>query len=128
MPTQLHASNTTGCLTVKAHRGDGSVLLGLNHENHLTEQLARYAVECIGADGKTEPLLNRVRFKTLFTSAAVAEDRKWAPIGKPLFQESRWVDCPLLGRPGGYDYRLSQVTATFQANLPFCPRQSKSAL
>ncbi len=72
MPTQLDAANTKDGLTVKAHRGDGSVLLGFDLEDHLTEHLAGFAVERTGPDGKTAPLLNRVSFQTAFTSATTA--------------------------------------------------------
>ena len=57
MPTQLHAANAKDGLTVKAHRGDGSVLIGFNLENHLPAPLAGFAVEHAGPDGKREPLL-----------------------------------------------------------------------
>jgi hypothetical protein len=72
MPTQLHAANAKDGLIVKAHRGDGSDLLGFNLEDHLTEHLAGFAVQRTRSDGKPAPLLNRVSFQTAFTSATTA--------------------------------------------------------
>lgn len=72
MLTQLRATNANDGLTVKAHRGYGSVLLGFNLEDHLTEHRGGFAVQRTGPDGKTAPLLNRVSFKTAFTSSTTA--------------------------------------------------------
>jgi len=112
MPTQLHAANAKDGLTVKAHRGDGSVLPGFNLEDHLTEHLAGFAVRRTGPDGKTAPLLNRVSFKTAFTSATTAQDRKWTPTDKAPFQKFWWVDFPPLSRPGEYRYEVTAIFIT----------------
>jgi len=100
MPIQLHAASAKDGLTVKAHRGDGSVLLGFNLEDHLTEHIAGFAVQRTGPDGKTAPLLNRVSFKSAFTPATTAKDRKWTPTDKAPFQKFCWVDFPPLNQPG----------------------------
>ena len=114
MATQLHATNAKDGLTVKAHRGDGSVLLGFNLEDHLTEHLAGFAVQRTGPDGKTEPLLNRVSFKTAYTATTTARDRKWTPTDKAPFQKFWWVDFPPLSQPG--EYRHGVTAMRFKAD------------
>lgn len=109
MPTQLHAANTHNGLTVKAHRGDGSVLLGFNLEDHLAEHLAGFAVQRTGPDGKTEPLMNRISFKSALTAASTAKDRKWTPTNQAPFQKFWWVDVPPLDQPGEYRYAVTAM-------------------
>ena len=41
--SSLHATSAKYGLTVKAHRGDGSVLLGFNRAAHLTAPQSRFA-------------------------------------------------------------------------------------
>jgi len=86
MPNNLHAANSNDGLTVKGHRGDGSALLAFNLEDHLTEHLAGFAVERTGPDGKTAPLMNRISFKTTYTAATTAHERKWTESTKAPFQ------------------------------------------
>lgn len=109
MPTQLHAANAKDGLTVKAHRGDGAVLLGFNLEDHLAEHLAGFAVWRTGPDGKKSPLLNRISFSSALTAASTAKDRRWTPTDKAPFQKFWWVDFPPLSQPGEYRYDVTAM-------------------
>ncbi len=85
----LHTTSAAGGLTVTAHRGDGSVLLAFNLEEHLTDHLAGFAVQRTAPGGKPEPLLNRLSFGTRYTAATTAADRRWRPSDRAPFQKFR---------------------------------------
>ena len=108
MPNNLHVANSQQGLTVKAYRGDGSCLIAFNLDDHLVADLAGFAIQRTSPDGKSEVLLNRLSFKSKYTSATTATERKWTPTTKAPFQKFWWVDFPPSNRAGEYRY---QVTA-----------------
>jgi PLD-like domain len=122
----LHTANTDSGLTLKIHRGDGSALLAFNLEDHLTDQLAGFAVKRTGPDGKSAFLLNRLSFDTAFTAGTTAKDRVWTPSDKAPFQKFWWVDFPPSGISGEYRYEVTVMRFSGSSNS-LKPDQSVNA-
>lgn len=108
MPT-LHTTASGDGLTVKAYRGDGSVLLAFDLADHLVDHLAGFAIRRTAPDGHAEPLPNRLSFETHYTAATTAHDRKWTPSDAAPFQKFWWVDFPPGGAPGPYGYEVTAM-------------------
>src|SRR4051812_16974936 len=102
MPTQLHAANAKDGLTVKAECRDSSVLPGLNLEDHLTEHRVLFP-SIASVRTKPAPLVNRVSFRTAFTSATFANNNNLFDVTKagPKFS---YLCIFAAKRPGPYEF------------------------
>ena len=100
-------------LTVKAHRGEGAVLLAFDATRELARDLAGFAVEYTAPDGKTHPLTNRLTFEDPIVAETtperrqeIATDTREAPL-----QKFHWVHYPppqQIG-PGSFRYRVTAM-------------------
>lgn len=109
MPNPLYTANAHQGLTVKAHRGDGACLLAMNMEDHLTEDLAGFAIVRTAPNGKKRQLMNRLSFKTNYTAATTAKQRKWWPTDEAPYQKFWWVDFPPENLAGEYRYEVTAM-------------------
>ena len=105
----LHSAVTQSGFTFKAYRGCGSVMLTFNLEDHLTDNLAGFAIRRTGADGKSEWLMNRLSFDFGYTSKSTAKDRKWTPSNEAPFQKFWWVDFPPTDEDGTHTYTATVI-------------------
>jgi hypothetical protein len=100
-------------LTVKAHRGEGAVLLAFDATRELARDLAGFAIEYTTPDGKTHPLTNRLTFDDPIVAETtperrqeIATDTREAPL-----QKFHWVHYPppqQIG-PGSFRYRVTAM-------------------
>lgn len=88
--------STHGGLTVKAHRGEGAVLLAFDVTPELARDLAGFAVEYTTPTGETHPLTNRLTFDDPIVAETtpeqrheIATDTRLAPL-----QKFHWVHYP----------------------------------
>jgi PLD-like domain len=110
MPSTLTSINTAGGLTVKAYRGDGACMLAFNLEDHLTDNLAGFAITRQGPeDTSPQPLWNRLSFSSTLTSATTAAKRRWFPSTEAPFQKFWWVDFFPSSAPGDYIYEVTAM-------------------
>jgi PLD-like domain len=96
-------------LTLKAYRGDGAVLLAFDLDQHLTPNLAGFAVQCSPPNGPAAYLLNRLSFDTPITASTTPQQRQWTPSNLAPFQKFRWMDFPPNVVPGTYTYTVSAM-------------------
>jgi hypothetical protein len=108
MSNTYRISSSRGGLTVTAYRGDGSVLLGFDLDQHLTRDLAGFAIR-LTAPG-TEPiyLKNRLSFDKPIRHNSTPEDRQaaWTDSDRAPFQRFRWQHFPTDVVPGTYKYEV----------------------
>jgi hypothetical protein len=106
------APESKAVLTVKAHPGDGSVLLGFNLETNHPENLAGFSIKRTSPDGKADFLPNRLNFGQAVTKKMTVEQQHqlWTPSDQAPFQKFHWVDFPASSETGTYHYT---VTAMF---------------
>lgn len=127
MQDSIQVAAAQNGLTLKAFRGDGGVLLAFDLDQHLTANLAGFAVECTPPNGPAAYLLNRLSFDTTITAATTAQDRVWTPSNLAPFQKFRWMHFPTELAPGTYTYTViamyfgpggsTQLTAGVSANI-----------
>jgi hypothetical protein len=112
MPRAQMAPESKEGLTVKAHPGDGSVLLGFNLETSHPDNLAGFSIKRTSPDGKAEFLPNRLSFGQPVTKKMTVEQQHqlWTPSDQAPFQKFHWVDFPSSSQAGTYHY---SVTAMF---------------
>ena len=79
MQNSIQVAAAQDGLTLKAFRGDGGVLLGFDLDQHLTANLAGFAVQCTPPDGTAAYLLNRLSFDTAITATTTPQQRTWTP-------------------------------------------------
>ena len=106
----IHIAAAQNGLSLKAYCGDGMVLLAFDLDQHLTPNLAGFAIQCTSPDGSATYLPNRLNFANAITSETTPEERTWTPSNLAPFQKFRWIDVPANLRPGTYTY---QVTAMY---------------
>jgi phosphatidylserine/phosphatidylglycerophosphate/cardiolipin synthase-like enzyme len=99
-------------LRLRAYHGDGAVLLAMDLDEADAKNLAGFAIQYRGADGKTHPLSNRLSFESQDPSKMTATTRKWYPSDQAPFQKFWWADFPR-SEPGQRTY---EVTAMYRGD------------
>lgn len=102
-------SNTQDGLSVKAYGGDGAVMLAFNLDEHLTQDLAGFAIQCTPPDGPSFYVPNRLNFSTAVTAATTPEQHIWTPSNEAPLQKFRWVEFPPDLMPGFYQFEVSAM-------------------
>ncbi len=109
MQNSIQVAASQDGLTLKAFRGDGGVLLGFDLDQHLTTNLAGFAVQCTPPDGQAAYLLNRLSFDTPITATTTPQQRTWTPSNLAPFQKFRWMHFPTDVVPGTYSYTVTSM-------------------
>jgi phosphatidylserine/phosphatidylglycerophosphate/cardiolipin synthase-like enzyme len=109
-----HISVAKGGLTVTAYRGDGSVLLGFDLDQHLTDNFAGFAVKLTAPGSPPAYLMNRLSFDKPLAHDSTPQQRQaaWTPSNVAPFQKYRWQHFPKDVVPGAFQY---EVTAMYFA-------------
>ena len=85
---------TVDGLTVKAYRGDGAALLAFDVDEHLADDLAGFAVQCVAPSGERYPILNRLSFEQRITADTTPRQRRWTPTDVAPLQKFHWAHFP----------------------------------
>ena len=109
MQDSIQVAAAQNGLTLKAYRGDGGVLLAFDLDQHLTSNLAGFAVQCTPPNGPAAYLLNRLSFDILITAATTPQQRQWTPSDLAPFQKFRWMHFPADLAPGAYSYVVTAM-------------------
>ncbi|MDB6065280.1 MAG: hypothetical protein JWR26_1488 [Pedosphaera sp.] len=125
-PNAIHVASVNNGLSVKAYRGDRSVMLAFDLDQHLTTDFAGFAVQRTTPDGTSEYLQNRLSFDQHLTSATTPEERVWTPSDQAPFQKYRWVDFPPEVSPGAYTYQVTAMYLQPGGKLESGPQASAS--
>ena len=106
-----HVSVSKNGLTVTAYRGDGSVLLGFDVNEHQTDNLAGFAVKLTAPGCPPSYLLNRLSFdKPLgHDSSPTQRQKSWTPSNEAPFQKFRWQHFPKDVVEGLYQYEVTAM-------------------
>jgi phosphatidylserine/phosphatidylglycerophosphate/cardiolipin synthase-like enzyme len=98
-------------LTVTAYRGNGSVLLGFDVNEHQTDNLAGFAVKVTAPGSAPAYLLNRLSFdKPLgHDSSPSQRQQAWTPSNEAPFQKFRWQHFPKEVAEGFYQYEVTAM-------------------
>jgi phosphatidylserine/phosphatidylglycerophosphate/cardiolipin synthase-like enzyme len=107
MPEYLR--ETSEGLTLKAYRGDGCALLAFDVAEPLVDDLAGFAVEYETPDGRTLPLLNRLRFDGQITAETQPFQRRWTSTWRAPLQRFQWVHFPPEVPDGEFRYRATAM-------------------
>ena len=117
----IHTASLRDGLSVKAYRGDGALLLAMDLNEHLTQDLAGFAIRCIPPQGEAYYLSNRLNFINGPHAASTPEERVWTPSNLAPFQKFRWVHFPPNVRDGTYTYEISAMYFTKGQDLKTGP-------
>ena len=109
MTQQLHAQGTSQGLTLKVYRGDRSAFLAFDLDQHLTPNLAGFAVQVTEPSGKTFYLPNRLSFDQGVHADTKPEERTLTPSNLAPFQKFSWFHAPSIVQPGSYRYTATAV-------------------
>lgn len=113
MANTHHISASKEGLTVTAYRGDGSVLLGFSLDEHLTKNLAGFAVKMTAPGCKPAFLKNRLNFQGVKSDSTPDERLSaWTDTNLAPLQRFRWQHFPGEVSEGDYKY---EVTAMYFA-------------
>ncbi len=85
------------------------MLLAFDLDQHLTANLAGFAVQCTPPNGPAAYLLNRLSFDTPITAATTPQARQWTPSNLAPFQKFRWKHFPADLEPGAYTYTVTAM-------------------
>ena len=98
-------------ITITAYRGDGSVLLGLDLDEHLTDHFAGFAIRWTAPGAAPSYLENRLSFDKPLGSQSTPGERQaaWTSSDKAPFQRFRWQHFPPSPVPGDHVYEASAV-------------------
>src|SRR4051812_40461456 len=98
-------------LTVTAYRGDGSVLLGFDLDEHLTKDFAGFAVRMTAPGCPPAYLKNRLSFDKPVSQDSTPEERLavWTDSNLAPFQRYRWQHFPKDVSAGTYRYEVSAM-------------------
>jgi hypothetical protein len=115
MSRTISTTTTQGGLSVQAYVGDANVLLAIDLDQHLTANLAGFAIQRTDPAGKPTYLMNRINFGSNLTKTANAKTvvAEWTPSNLAPFQKFRWIDFPSDSAVGSYRY---DVTAMYFAD------------
>ena len=100
---------TVDGLTVKAYRGDGAALLAFDVDEHLADDLAGFAVQCVAPSGERYPILNRLNFEQRITADTTPRQRRWTPTDVAPLQKFHWAHFPRDVTPGAFTYRTTAM-------------------
>jgi hypothetical protein len=100
MQDSIQVAAAQNGLTLKAYRGDGGVLVAFDLDQHLTSNLAGFALQCTPPNGPAAYLLNRLSFDIPITAATTPQERQWTPSNLAPFQKFRWMHFPADLAPG----------------------------
>lgn len=89
----------------------------MNLEDHLTDDLAGFAIKRTDPKGNSEPLMNRLSFRTEYTAKTKAGARKWFPSDEAPFQKFWWVDFPPKDIDGEYRYDVTAMRFTGETSI-----------
>jgi hypothetical protein len=103
--------STQDGLTVKAHRGEGAVLLAFDVTPELAPALAGFAVEYTAPDGRSHTLVNRLTFGDAIVAETTPEQRQQiaTKTTEAPLQKFHWVDFPPNVMPGVFSYRVTAM-------------------
>lgn len=87
-------------LSLKAYRGDGSVLLAYDLDSSQTPGLAGFSIQRTAPDGTSSYLLNRLNLTVPVTNQTTPVQRPYTPSNQAPFQTFRWFDLPSEVIPG----------------------------
>jgi hypothetical protein len=105
-----HISASNEGLSVTAYRGDGSVLLGFSLDEHLTKNLAGFAVKMTAPGCKPAFLKNRLNFQGVRRDSTPAERLSaWTDSNQAPFQRFRWQHFPGDVSEGEYKYEVTAM-------------------
>ncbi len=107
MSSQPQRLTTQDGLTVKAYRGDGSILFAFDLDESMTPGLAGFAIQCTPPGKSAFYLSNRLNFASATTSATTPEQREWTSSLQAPFQKFSWVEFPPENEPGVYCYTIT---------------------
>ncbi len=98
-------------LSMRAYRGDGSVLLAFDMPKKPDASFRGFAIECKPPKGQAFWLKNRLSFANKITRETdPAQRQQWAtPSNQAPFQKFRWIDFTSWGDPGVYTYRAAAM-------------------
>jgi phosphatidylserine/phosphatidylglycerophosphate/cardiolipin synthase-like enzyme len=117
MAPSLHTAGSHDGISLTVYRGDGAALLAFDLEEHLTPDLAGFAVRCTPPHGTPSYLLNRLNFSREVTATTRPEEREWTPSDQAPFQKFRWTHFPSHVVPGRYRYEVSAMYFTGGSGL-----------
>jgi len=127
MQDSIQVAAAQNGLSLKAYRGDGGVLLAFDLDQHLTANLAGFAVQYTPPHGPAAYLLNRLSFDIPIIATTTPQQRRWTPSNLAPFQKFRWMHFPTELGPGAYTYTVTamyfgpggpiQLTAGASANI-----------
>jgi hypothetical protein len=111
MSNTHHITSSQAGLSVTAYRGDGSVLLGFDLDEHLTKGLAGFAVRLTPPVGQPYYLKNRLSFDKPLGHNSTPQERQaaWTDSDQAPFQLFRWQHFPKEVVPGNYRYQVSAM-------------------
>jgi phosphatidylserine/phosphatidylglycerophosphate/cardiolipin synthase-like enzyme len=109
MAGTLNTSSHKDGLSVKAYQGDGAVMLAFDLDEHLTQNLAGFAVQFTPPKGKPSYLLNRLNFSRGIHAGTTPGQRMWTPSDQAPFQKFRWVDFPADVPDGTAQYTVTAM-------------------
>jgi hypothetical protein len=105
----IHVASVSDGLSLKAYRGDRSVMLAFDLDQHLTDHFAGFAIQRTSPDGQSEYLPNRLSFTQNLTNQTTPAQRVWTPSNQAPFQKYRWVEFPPNVMPGAYNYEVTAM-------------------
>jgi hypothetical protein len=109
IPSTQPAADSQAVLSLKAYRGDGSVLLAYDLDQSQAAGLAGFAILRTTPDGKSNYLLNRINFNTPVTNQTTPAQRPYTTSDQAPFQTFRWFDLPSEVSPGQYTYTVTAM-------------------
>jgi len=109
MAGATNVSGNNGGLTAKAYRGDGAVMLAFDLDEHLTQDLAGFAVKVTPPKGKPYFLPNRLNFTQGIHSTTKPGQRVWTTSDQAPFQKFRWVHFPPDDAEASYTYTVQAM-------------------
>jgi PLD-like domain len=112
-----HTTASKSGLTVTAYRGDGSALLGFDLDQHLTKDLAGFAVKMTAPGSAPVYLKNRLSFDKPLSNTSTPEERQaaWTDSNVAPFQRFRWQHFPQNVTTGAYKYEVTAMYFTKSA-------------
>ncbi|QSN63482.1 MULTISPECIES: phospholipase D-like domain-containing protein [unclassified Caballeronia] len=107
MTQVFNAAASAQGLTVKAYMGDRCVLLAFSLADHLTDQLAGFAIRRTPASTVNWTWLgNRLNFEGAYPDPHLSKEGKFFSSDKAPFQKFWWVDFPPDGSSGRFRYEV----------------------
>ncbi len=124
MSNTHHTTASKSGLTVTVYRGDGSALLGFDLDEHLTKNLAGFAVRMTAPGCPPVYLKNRLSFDKPLAHDSTPDQRQaaWTDSNIAPFQRYRWQHFPKDVTTGLYKYEVTAMYFTAKAGTALKPR------